>query len=643
MLGLKKYKYKINLKDRQMIEPDEIFLDSKNPMGFSKETLEGVLEFPIKSRYFFIEFAVGILILTIFAARLFFLSIIKGEYFWKISESNHSSRELIAPERGIIYDRDFELLVANVPRFSLILKNGAMLDDEEILDLAKKLSPLIQADVAEISDIFKEAIAGLASQKSDIVIFPNVDPEKALILKSVLEKDGQLTLASQKGRNYIDGEIFSHIIGYLGKIGRELADKNDYSYNDLIGKAGLELLFEPLLRGRAGELKREFDARGNLVAERIVKQPFNGQNLVLSINAGLQRKMKESLAARLERRGSRAGAAVAMDPRNGEILGLVSLPGFDNNLFLKTSSKDLKKILSDSQKPLFNRAVAGEYPPGSTIKPLMATAALEEKIIDPAFQVFDPGYISVPSLYDASIIYTFKDWKYFGNVNMKRAIAESANVYFYTIGGGYEGFKGLGIEKIKTYFKKFGLGNLFGIDLNGEKSGLVPDPDWKLNVKKELWFIGDTYNVSIGQGDLRVTPLQLASAYAALANGGKLFKPRILREIVDGDKNIIQKFEPEILNESIASSENIETVREGMRETVRSGSATSLYSLPVQVAGKTGTAQFGNGKKHAWFGSFAPYQNPEIVLIVLVEEGEGGSVDAVPVAKDILTWYFSKK
>lgn len=639
-----------------MIEPDEILIDSKNPMGFSREALEGVLETPVKPNNFLIFFGIIFLVLIIFSIRLFSISILKGEYFKTLSLKNHAQDELVIPKRGIIYDRNFEPLVNNVPRFSLVLEKEKTITEKERSFLAEKVSLVLKEEKDDIDGIFKEALADRNGELKNIVLLSNIDPEKALILRSVLEKEDGVDLLEQAGRNYIEGENFSHIIGYLGKPGREeLKNKADYSYNDLIGKAGVEFLFEPWLRGNVGRIRKEFNARRNLVKERVLNQPQDGGNLVLTIDAGLQRKIKESLQNAILKRGAKSarlrngqampaggqGAAVALNPNNGEILGLVSIPSFDNNIFLKPSSKELKKILEDPSKSLFNRAISGEYPSGSVIKPLIASAALEEKIINPNFEIFDPGYISVPSVYDPSIVYTFKDWKYFGYVSMKRAIAESANVYFYTIGGGYQGFKGLGIDKIKKYLSRFGFGSALGIDLTGEKPGFLPDPDWKYSAKKEKWFIGDTYNVSIGQGDIRVTPLQLAASYAAIANDGKLFKPRIVKEIVDSNRNIIKEFKPEILKDSIVSSKNIEIVKDGMRETIVSGSASSLSVLPVEVAGKTGTAQFGKGKKHAWFGSFAPYKNPEIVLVVLIEEGEGGSVDAVPVAKEVLEWYFS--
>lgn len=632
-----------------MIEPDEILLDSKNPMGFSREALEGVLETPVKPNNFLIFFGIISLVLVIFSIRLFSISILKGEHFKTLSLKNHAQDELVIPKRGIIYDRNFEPLVNNVPRFSLVLEKEKTITEKERSFLAEKVSSVLKEEKDDIDGIFKEALADRNGELKNIVLLSNIDPEKALILRSVLEKEDSVGLLEQAGRNYIEGENFSHVVGYLGKPSREeLKNKADYSYNDLIGKTGVEFLFEPWLRGSAGRIRKEFNARRNLVKERVLNQPQDGGNLILTIDAGLQRKIKESLQNAILKRGAKSaapaggqGAAVALNPNNGEILGLVSIPSFDNNIFLKPSSKELKKILEDPSKPLFNRAISGEYPSGSTIKPLIASAALEEKIINPNFEIFDPGYISVPSVYDPNIVYTFKDWKYFGYVGMKRAIAESANVYFYTIGGGYHGFKGLGIEKIKNYLSKFGFGNVLGVDLTGEKPGFLPDPDWKYSAKKEKWFIGDTYNVSIGQGDVRVTPLQLAASYAAIANDGKLFKPRIVKEIVDSNRNIIKEFKPEILKDSIVSSKNIEIVKDGMRETIVSGSAASLSVLPVEVAGKTGTAQFGKGKKHAWFGSFAPYKNPEIVLVVLVEEGEGGSVDAAPVAKEVLEWYFS--
>jgi penicillin-binding protein 2 len=289
-------------------------------------------------------------------------------------------------------------------------------------------------------------------------------------------------------------------------------------------------------------------------------------------------------------------------------------------------------LFQDKNYPLINRAISGGYPSGSTIKPMLAIAALQEKIITPEKTLNCPGYIN---LYNESgdVYWTYKDWETHGTVNLIKAIAESCDVYFYTIGGGYGDQQGLGIERIKKYLQLFGWGEKTGIDLPGEKAGLVPDENWKQQTTGEKWYIGDTYNTSIGQGGITISPLQLTSAIATIANGGKLFKPQL---VLDS--------KPELIREIPAEQKYFDIVRQGMRETIISGSAKSLNDLPVHVAGKTGTAETYKGKAyaHAWFTGFAPYENPEIVITVLIENGaEVGGVSA-SVAKEAFREYFTR-
>ena len=315
------------------------------------------------------------------------------------------------------------------------------------------------------------------------------------------------------------------------------------------------------------------------------------------------------------------------------------MPSFDFN------SQTYGEIIKDKNKPLFNRAIGGFYPAGSTIKPFVASAALAENIIDPNFKIDDTlGYIKIENQYDPNIVYTYRDWKAHGFVDMRRAIAVSANVYFYIIGGGYKNIKGLGIDRIKKYLNIFGFGSDLGIDLPGESSGLIPDPAWKKSVKNEGWFTGDTYNVSIGQGDTIITPLQLASAIGAVANGGTLWKPKLVLKITDHRNNSIREFKPESIRANIVDESKLKVVREGLRKAVTEGSAYLLNDLPIKVAGKTGTAQITNTfrKTNAWFTGFAPYDNPEIALAIIVEGAGEGSTAAVPVAKEVFYWYYNK-
>jgi penicillin-binding protein 2 len=313
----------------------------------------------------------------------------------------------------------------------------------------------------------------------------------------------------------------------------------------------------------------------------------------------------------------------------------VSLPDYDPNDFASgLDPEEYDKLIYNKAEPLFNRAIGGMYPSGSIIKPFLASAALHEDIIASTTFLYTDGSISVPSKYDPSVIYTFNDWKNHGSVNMREAIAVSSNVYFYIIGGGYKGREGLGIERIKEYLSIFGWGKKTSIDLYGEADGFLPDPEWKRRERGEEWYIGDTYQASIGQGNLLATPLQVAASIASVANSGTLFVPHVVARI--GDDPYI----PE--SKSLPfSSHTLRVVQEGMRNAVLEGSSQILRDLPIAVAGKTGTAETGGEDTHAWFAGFAPYENPELVIVVMMEDG-GRATEAVYVARDILNIYYSK-
>jgi len=358
---------------------------------------------------------------------------------------------------------------------------------------------------------------------------------------------------------------------------------------------------------------------------------------MLSVDLDLQKFITDDLQKALDELGIQQGVVVAANPKTGEILSMVSLPAFDNNLFVTSGNNEqITKIMSDQNKPLINRATSGVYPFGSTIKPFIASAGLQEKIITTSTTIQDPGEIRVGQ-------WVFPDWKVHGTVDVYKAIAESCNVFFYSVGGGWQNIKGLGIDKIKQYLTYFGFGSKTGIDIPSDAEGLVPSPDWKKKVKNESWYIGDTYHVSIGQGDVLVTPLQLLNGVSAIANGGSLLKPHFVWKILDKDGKVLQEFQREVVRENFVSKENIEVVREGMHQATTEGSARQLGNLPVAVAAKTGTAQFGNeGKTHAWITAFAPFEDPQIAIVVLVEGGGEGNSTAQPIAKDILQYYFSR-
>ena len=600
-----------------------------------------------KKRTFFFFYALTFMFFAILIVKLWSFQIAQGAHFRFLSEGNRIRTKVTPSPRGVIYAKGGETLVSNVPSFVLevtpqdLPKNK---DDRE--ELLRKVSELTGISSEEISDKIKGAEA------EPLVLAENIEREKALILKEKLAETPGFTIEERATRQYLSDFSLSHILGYVGKINKDEYQKLEpkgYTMVDWVGKTGLESFYEETLKGEDSKKQVEVDATGKISRILAQKQAIPGDNLVLTLDLGLQQKMYAVLSDALKNAKAPGGSAVAMDPQTGAILGMVSLPAYDNNIFTTQSnevlSREYQKLTSDPAKPLFDRAVAGVYPPGSTIKMLVASAGLQEKVIGVNTWLNAPEAILVPNKYDPSIVYRFPDWKPggHGNVNVISAIAKSCDVFFYAVGGGYQQISGLGIDKLYQYFKKFNLGDKTGVDLPDENAGLAPNPEWKQQAKKEGWYSGDTYHVSIGQGDLLVTPLQLTNYVSTIANGGTLLQPHLVWKIQDGDGDVVKENGREVKAENIIDPQNIDIVKRGMREAVISGTARDLASLPVPAAGKTGTAQFdNNAKAHAWFTAFAPYDNPQIVVAVLVEGGGEGYLVAGPVAKEILNYYFTR-
>ena len=570
------------------------------------------------------------------AARVFYLQIARGGYYSELSRENRVRAIVIKAPRGIIYDRNGKKLVNNVPSFDLVAIPADLPKDQNVKD--QEIGAL--AEIFGMNNQNIEVIVGSqnANSLNPVLIEENVSQDEALIFaerKSDLEG---FDLEQTAVRQYEDGPYFSSFIGYNGKISKDdLAAHPDYLMTDYIGKTGVEASYEKNLRGVNGKQEVEVDSAGNIKKDFGVTEPVAGSDLTLGIDADLQKKLQDSLQAKLDETGTKTAAAVAIDPRDGEVLAMVNLPSYDNNLFAKgISSEDYNALMSDPNKPMFNRSISGEYPPGSTFKPLVAAAALQNGTITPDTTLDCPPAINIGS-------YVFPDWKPHGLTDVRKAIAESVDIFFYAVGGGWNNIPALGIDKIQQYADKFGLGRTLGIDIPGEASGLIPTRAWKQDKFGERWYVGDDYHCAIGQGFVTATPLQLANYIAAIANGGTVYQPHFVDSIkkVDGTE---EKIAPVVLNKNFISPVNIQVVREGMRQTVLSGTAQPLKDLPVEVAGKTGTAQFGSGNErvHGWFVSFAPYNNPTIAMAVLVEGGGEGFSTAEPVTKDVYQWYFSQ-
>lgn len=595
------------------------------------------IEWPLNRGIIRFFWGLSVVVLLGLASRVAYLDIIKGAEYQEAAQRN-SLRELVIPApRGIIYDRFGKQLVSNTPSMDAILIPADIPADAAKQDEMKQLlATTFVLEPGVLDDIFQKL-----DRRSllPLLIKERVSQEEMLLFLGRSQELPGVSLFNTTQRAYADSLIFSHLLGYEGKIRKEeLASHPEYLLTDSIGKQGIEKSYESTLRGVHGFQQAEVDALGHVKKELGVVQPIPGNDLILNIDADLQKKVFDSLQTLLEKNNLKQAAAIALDPENGAVRAMVSLPSFDNNLFAdKISSKDYQTLINDPSLPLFNRALSGEYPPGSTIKPVVAAAALSEGVVTPDTSISGMG----GALHIGN--FSFRDWTTHGPSAIRQAIAQSNDIFFYTLGGGYGGIQGLGMDRMKRYENLFGYGSKTGIDMPGEATGFIPDPKWKQDKIGERWYIGDDYHAAIGQGFVTATPLQILNSVAAIANGGTLYAPHVASQIRSSDGKVTQ-VPIEVIRKNFISPDILQVVREGMRETVMSGTAQSLKALPVAVAGKTGTAQFGVGGKntHGWFVSFAPYDHPTLAMIVLVEgQGEEG-YNAVPVVKDVYDWYFSR-
>ncbi len=589
-------------------------------------------------------------------SRLVYLQLIQGDYYRERADINSERIVSIPSERGIIYDRNKIPLIQNIPSFSLAISPQDLPGNApELQKIAKRLSELTKNPEPELYTQLSDFRSNKNKYRS-LVIQENLDYDTALNFQ--IEASDLPGIHIERGSKRLYYEDFtevwtptstvssspmvgslSHVIGYLGKVNQsELSnlETKGYLLSDSIGKSGIEKFYEEYLRGTYGRRRVEVDTSGRQQVVLSEEAPNPGKHLVLSLDLKIQAQLEKIMKEHLIKFNKQRAVAVAMNPNTGEILALVSLPTFNNNDFSGGIAKEIyTKYIEDKDLPLFNRALSGTYPSGSTIKPAIAAAALQEGIITAKTSMLSSGGIQVGPWF-------FPDWKAGGHgiTDVRKSLAESVNTFYYTIGGGNGNITGLGVDMIGTYLKLFGISTALGIDLPGEAAGFLPSKAWKEETKKERWYIGDTYNLSIGQGDLLATPLQIASLTATVANGGTVYQPHVLKAFMDP----VTKQETPVANTVIRSNiidvKNFTTVRLGMRDCVLAGSCRRLGTLTTAVAAKTGTAQWNSNKEnHAWFTSFAPFENPQIVLTVLVEEGREGSETAAPIAYEFYKWW----
>jgi penicillin-binding protein 2 len=649
-----------------------------------------------------------VLAFALLAFQTWHLQTTKGEQFRLLADQNRFRTVTLDAPRGVMYDRDGIQLVRNQPTFEVTIIPAFLPDDEtararvfarlsELLDMPittargpgdaralREPGPFraghddapwqrnagdgLGGPGAPTSQGIRDIVdaVDLIAPYRPITIKKDVDPTIVALLEEASIHLPGVLIEAKSVRNYLTGELTSQVLGYTGPIPQaqveEFEDKG-YAPNDRVGLTGLELQYEDLLNGTKGLEVIEVDVSGRRV--RTVSDPTPaqpGHNLKLTLDLELQQALTDALARGIRETPRRAGVAIAMDPRSGKILAMASLPTYDNNLFASgISVRDYDTLSRDKRHPLVNHAIAGLFPPGSTYKIIPAAGALQEGVVTPETVFVDQGVLWLPNKYfpdDPELAQPFYCWfrEGHGRVSLIRGIAESCDVYFYQIAGGYEptGFEGLGLERLVYYSEIFGLGSPSGIDLPGEAAGLVPTPKWKRLNYAETWVMGDTYNVGIGQGFVLATPLQILNATAAVANGGLLYRPYLVQEILDAAGNTLETQQPEIVRDLLDTiePESLAQIQLGLESVVAWGTATELDVPGITVAAKTGTAEFCDSypscldrdgrvrTSHAWFTAYAPARAPEIAVIVFVYGGGEGSKVALPIVGEILRYYF---
>ena len=553
-------------------------------------------------------------------SRSFVLQVVRGAENRRKSEENRLRFQVIRAPRGTIYDREGSVLAQNLPGFRVIWDPSLPRAHPEEEPDWEKLAQILNLPLGEISEKVNEA----REAQSPVILKSSASRDETLAVETLFSDFVGIKTEVSPVRSYPQGALFSHVLGFVGEAGPQ------DPVSGLVGRGGLEEEFDLLLRGREGRRLLEVNVLGRGEKEVAKVEAETGLPLRTSLDLGLTKVSSEALSWGIKRSKSTGGVVIAQNPKTGKILTLLSLPSFDpNRLVSGITREEFGNLSSDPRKPLFNRALSGTYPPGSVFKLVTATAALEESIVTPQTLINCSGAIRVGA-------FTYLGWKAggHGDISLVPAIGKSCDIYFYTVGGGYGGQRGVGAEKLADWARLFGLGEVLGVEQPWEAKGLIPDPTWKLREREEPWYLGNTYHMAIGQGDVLVTPLQVSIMVSAIANGGEVLRPTLLLDS-----------EPEVLREGFVSPETLAWVKEGMRAVcMPGGTAYPLFGFSVPTAGKTGTSETGVGERtHAWFTVFAPSEDPEIVLTVFLENGGEGSHDAAPVARKILDWYFGSK
>lgn len=577
------------------------------------------------------------IIILLLLLRLWFLQIVNGPFYRTRSENNRIHLQRIPPFRGLIMDRDGELLVDNRPSYDLYLIPEELKERENLFN---RLDQLISVNPDKVKAILSRHPASHPFRP--VLIRKGISREDLAVIEANLFNLPGVMIQVTHQRNYIYGKLASHIIGYLGEINKQQLASGRYYNNiqgDLIGKYGVESIWQNSLNGVRGGMQVEVDAAGRRLSIIAKKPPEPGYNIRLTIDRELQMMAEDALQGK-------KGAIVALDPNSGRVLAMASNPAVDPNRFIRGMSREeWNSLETDTDYPFRNRAITGEYPPGSVFKIVVALAALEEGIVDPDDEISCSGVYTLGN-------HQFRCWRREGHgaVNLHRALKESCDIYFYRAG------IRLGIDRIAYYSKLFGLGSRTSIELSHERGGLIPTTEWKLKRFGVPWQAGETVSASIGQSFVLVTPLQMASMMSVVFNGGKIYRPKIV-EWAGNDNEEIFRFKPELEGRINFHKENLEVVKNALLASVKEprGTATRADIKGVNIAGKTGTAQvvsldflknrYPDGdhpshfEDHAWFVAVAPVENPEIVFSILIENGGGGGSVAAPIAKKLIQKY----
>lgn len=586
------------------------------------------------SRRFEVLIIIVLLVFIALISRMGYLQVVQGNYYSKLAEGNRIRLIPIMAPRGIFYDRNGIAMVSNRPGFTVsLVAMGAPIPNEIVGKLA---------DILSISEIdIQKKIQNHNGSFEPIRIKSDIGSE---VVAQIEEKRRELpgvVIEIQPIRNYIHSELGAHIFGYVSEINDEELKRKKaegYRQGDIVGKFGLESVYDKELRGINGGRQLEVDVTGKPVQDMGRKDPVAGSNLRLTIDYRIQKAAEAAIDEQLqflqtktEFINAKGAAAIAMNPQTGEILAMVSKPSFNPNLFaVGISEKEWKGLNENPFHPMDNKVISGEYPPGSTFKIITGAAALELGKVTPEEKILDTGTHWLIPKGNAG-------GEALGWINFREALAMSDNVYFYEMG--YR----LGIDDLEKYARAFGLGDFTGIKLPGESDGLVANRRYKEKVYGEPWYLAETFDAAIGQGFQLATPLQMAMVMGEIANGGKRYRPYLVSKMTSSDGKKVTHFSPEQIGKVEIAPENLHLIRESLREVAReSGTAGyEFQAFPVSIAGKTGTSENSHGHDHSWFVAYAPYEDPRIVIAVIVEQGGFGSSAAAPIAKKILEAAFN--